>query len=55
MVWLQLEVFELFKQLGVVLQAVQRPSHLTFDPLIQLLLLVRVLNAFLFNESLSNL
>jgi len=52
---LQFEVFELLQQFRVVFQAVQRPRHLCFDPLIQLLLLVGVLDAFLFDEPLAYL
>ena len=40
MIWLQFEIFELLKKLGVIFKAVEWPGHLALDPLIQLFLLV---------------
>ena len=54
-IWFQLKVFEFLKKTRVVFQTVQRPCHLTFNALVQLFLFVRVLNAFLFDQSLPYL
>jgi len=54
-IWLKLKVLEFLKKTRVVLQAVEWPSHLTFDPLVQLLLLVRVLDPLFFDKSFPNL